>query len=53
MFFDQKIHPLNFDYADSLNVVGTAAELTGDSMQLRIKCDFHHRWLSEIKVRGH
>lgn len=38
MFFGQKIHPLNFDYADTLTVVGDAVELNGRGIQLRITC---------------
>jgi hypothetical protein len=29
MFFGQKIHPLNFDFADALTVAGDAVELSG------------------------
>ena len=38
MFFGQKIHPLNFDNADTLTVAGDAVELTGRGVQLRIRC---------------
>ncbi len=39
MFFDQKIHPLNFDYPDTLMIVGDTVELTGAGMRLRVGCD--------------
>ena len=36
MFFGQKIHPLNFDFADTLIVNNNRIELTGHGVQLRI-----------------
>ena len=36
MFFGQKIHPLNFDFADTLIVNNNRVELTGHGVQLRI-----------------
>ncbi|HRE53264.1 MAG TPA: glycoside hydrolase family 31 protein [Candidatus Competibacter sp.] len=38
MFFDQKIHPLNFDYPEQLSVDGPAVELTGSGVRLRVAC---------------
>ena len=38
MFFDQKIHPLNFDRADRLTVLDDVVELSGPGIQLRIAC---------------
>lgn len=38
MFFGQKIHPLNFDYADRLTVADDAVELSGRGIQLTITC---------------
>ena len=38
MFFGQKIHPLNFDYADTLTVAGDTVELIGRGVQLRVRC---------------
>ncbi len=38
MFFDQKIHPCNFDYPNRLAVDGDAVELTGSGVRLRITC---------------
>ncbi|MDG4607014.1 MAG: glycoside hydrolase family 31 protein [Candidatus Contendobacter sp.] len=38
MFFGQKIHPLNFDFAAALTVASDAAELSGRGVQLRVCC---------------
>lgn len=38
MFFGQKIHPLNFDPADTLTLAGAAAEWSGPGIRLRIDC---------------
>ncbi len=38
MFFGQKIHPLNFDYAESVCLDGENVMLSGPAMQLRIGC---------------
>ncbi|MDS4042110.1 MAG: glycoside hydrolase family 31 protein [Candidatus Competibacter sp.] len=38
MFFGQKIHPLNFDYAECATVGDAAVELTGPGVRLRITC---------------
>jgi len=34
MFFGQKIHPLNFDFADTLTVVGSRVQLAGRDLKL-------------------
>ncbi len=38
MFFGQKIHPLNFDTADTLTVAGDRIELSGPGVRLRVEC---------------
>ncbi len=38
MFFGQKIHPLNFDCAETQTVAGDTAELSGPGIRLRVKC---------------
>jgi len=38
MFFGQKIHPLNFDYADTLTVAGDTVELSGPGIRLQVHC---------------
>lgn len=38
MFFGQKIHPLNFDTPDRLTVGADAAELSGTSVRLWVRC---------------
>ena len=38
MFFGQKIHPLNFDVADTLTVASDAVEWSGPGVHLRIDC---------------
>ena len=38
MFFNQKIHPLNFDRPERLRLDGETVELTGPSVRLRVDC---------------
>ena len=38
MFFGQKIHPLNFDRAERLDLVGQEVELAGPAIRLRVAC---------------
>ena len=38
MFFGQKIHPLNFDYPDTLTVAGDRVELSGSGVRLGVRC---------------
>ncbi len=38
MFFGQKIHPLNFDYPDTLTVAGDSVELSGPGVRLGVRC---------------
>ncbi|MBE2294937.1 MAG: hypothetical protein IAF00_08290, partial [Phycisphaerales bacterium] len=38
MFFDQKIHPLNFDIPEHFTVDADAVELSGPGVQLRVRC---------------
>lgn len=39
MRFGQKVHPLNFDYGNSLFVLGDSAHLAGNSFRLQIRCE--------------
>ena len=38
MFFDQKIHPLNFDIPEHFTVAADAVELSGPGVRLRVRC---------------
>ena len=38
MFFGQKIHPLNFDRAERLDIAGQEVELSGPAIRLRVEC---------------
>ena len=52
MLFNQKVHPLTFEYASRSTVKSDAVEITGDSFKARVRCDSITEFCTRLRVEN-